>query len=73
MNDSQVYSRLNHLSVTISYCAVLKLVTKISKLHQGPINAWIGEGACFKFVGDNQGRSQTLKRGEKIGGAAAKF
>ncbi len=53
LNDSQVYSRLNHLSVTISYSAVLKLVTKISKLNQRPINARIGDGACFNFVGDN--------------------
>lgn len=52
---------MNHLSVTISYCAVLKLVTKISKLHQGPINAWIGEGACFKFVGDNVAKKKGVR------------
>lgn len=60
-NDSQVYSRLNHLSVTLSYCAVLKLVTKISKLHKRPIEAWISEGACFKFVGDNVAKKKGVR------------
>ena len=61
LNYSQVYSRLNHLSVTISYCAVLKLVTKISKLYQRPIDAWIDEGACFKFVGDNVAKTKGVR------------
>ena len=49
----QVFIRLNHLNITISYSAVLKLVSTISKLNEVPINKWIASKQTFKFVGDN--------------------
>ena len=49
----QVYTRLDHLNVTLSYTAVLKLINDISERHRAPIERWMQEGASFKFVGDN--------------------
>ena len=46
----QVFIRLNHLNITISYSAV---VSAISKLNEVPINKWIASKQTFKFVGDN--------------------
>ena len=48
-----VFTRLNHFSVTVSYNAVLKLLSEISKRNDVPIQRWIQESATFKFVGDN--------------------
>ena len=45
-----MYTRLNHLNVTLSYTAVLGLVTQISGT---PLKKWIDDGDLFKFVGDN--------------------
>ena len=49
----QVLTRLNHLSITISYNAVLKLAQEIGKLNEVPIKQWILANQSFKFVGDN--------------------
>lgn len=49
----QVYTRLNHLNVSLSYNAVLKLITEVSERHKATLKAWLQEGASFKFVGDN--------------------
>ena len=49
----QVYTRLNHFGVCLSYSAILKLLSEISKRNTAPIQKWIQEGATFKFVGDN--------------------
>ena len=48
-----MYTRLNHLNVTLSYNATLSAVTDVSKLHKMPIQTWISEGVTFKFAGDN--------------------
>lgn len=49
----QVYERLNHLGVTISYCSVINLVKEISRRHTATLRRWITEGYLIKFVGDN--------------------
>ena len=49
----QVITRLNHLNITISYSAVLRLALAISKLNEVPIQRWIETQASFKFIGDN--------------------
>ena len=49
-NKLQVFIRLNHLNITISYSAVLKLVSAISELNEVPIKKWI---ASKETLGDN--------------------
>lgn len=49
----QVYTRLNHLNVCLSYPATLRLLSEVAELHKVPIHEWIASEATFKFVGDN--------------------
>ena len=49
----QVYSRLNHVNVCVSYTAILSLVDEISKRHTVPLTQWIANNVVFKFWGDN--------------------
>lgn len=49
----QVFTLLNHLNITISYNAMLKLALEISKLNEVPIKEWIKSNEHFKFIGDN--------------------
>lgn len=49
----QVFTRLNHLNITISYTAVQKLALAISKLNEVPIKVWIQAKEALKFFGDN--------------------
>ena len=51
--QKQLYTRLNHLSLTLSYSAILEKIQQISQLRKVPIRDWIREGALVKFVGDN--------------------
>ena len=48
-----MFTRLNQLNITISYCAVLKLGLAISKLNELPLRQWIESKAAIKFIGDN--------------------
>ena len=57
----QVYTRLNHLNVALSYNTVLKLVNNISERHKAPLERWIKEGASFKFVGDNVDKKRGMR------------
>ena len=57
----KVYTRLNHLNVTLSYNATLVSVTEVSKLHKTPLQAWIAEGHTFKFVGDNLDKKKRVR------------
>ena len=51
----QVYTYLNRLNVTLSYNAMLKLVSDVSKNNEVPLKKWIGESSPpnVKFIGDN--------------------
>ena len=49
----QVYKRLNHLNITISYNVILRVVEEISKHHLLPLTKWLSEGAFVKFDSDN--------------------
>ena len=60
-NYLQVYTRLNHLNVSLSYNATLAAVTEVSKLHKVPLQQWIAEGVTFKFVGDNVDKSKEVR------------
>ena len=48
-----MYTRLNHVNVSLSYTAVLKLVADISERHKAPLERWLRERVAVKFVGDN--------------------
>ena len=52
-SNTQVYTRLNHVGVCLSYSGTLNLMDKVSKLHTAPLSQWIVDGAPFKFWGDN--------------------
>ena len=49
----QVYSRLNHVSVCISYSVTLNLVDSLSVCHTLPLTQWISNDIAFKYCGDN--------------------
>ena len=51
----QVYTYLNHLNVSLSYNAMLRLIVKVSKNNQVPLQRWIAESSPpnLKFLGDN--------------------
>ena len=49
----QVYLRLNHVNVCLSYSTVLRLVTEMSKRNVLPLQRWLAQGAMVKFIGDN--------------------
>lgn len=51
--NTQVYTRLNHVGVCLSYSATLNLMDEISKLHTAPLSQWIADDVPFKFWGDN--------------------
>ena len=40
---------LNHLNITLSYCAVLKLGLAISKLNEAPLRWWIESKVAIKI------------------------
>ena len=56
-----MYTRLNHLSLTLSYNATLKIVQQISELRKVPISEWLKEGAPVKFVGDNVDKKKGVR------------
>lgn len=49
----QVYARLNHVGVCLSYTGTLKKITQISEQEQVPIQTWLENMKPLKFVGDN--------------------
>ena len=57
----QVYGRLNHLKVCVSYPATLKLMDKVSKMHSVPLKKWIEDGVVFKFWGDNVDKTRKVR------------
>ena len=40
----QVYERLNHVNVCISYPATLSLMDEVSSMHTIPLAKWIADG-----------------------------
>ena len=48
-----MFARLNHLNITVSYTAMLKLASAISELNEVPLCQWIESKAAIKFIGDN--------------------
>ena len=57
----QVYTRLNHLNITVSYNSLLRVVEEISKHHLVPLSKWITEGAFVKVLGDNVDTRKKVK------------
>ena len=57
----QVYLHLNHVNVCLSYSAVLRLVTEISKRNVLPLQRWLAEGAVVKFIGDNVNKTRGVR------------
>ena len=56
-----MYTRLNHLSLTLSYTATLKIIQQVSELRKVPISEWLEEGALVKFVGDNVDKKKGVR------------
>ena len=57
----QVYTRLNHMNITLSYTAVLKVVTELSKRHLIPLQKWLNEKATIQFLGDNVDKRKSVR------------
>ena len=57
----QVYSRLNHVGVCVSYTATLSLLDSISKLHTLPLTQWIADDVVFKYCGDNVDKKKGVR------------
>ena len=57
----QVYARLNHVCVSLSYTTTLKVVDQISTLHKPPLQMWLASGAPVKFVGDNVQKNKGVR------------
>ena len=69
-HTSQVYTRLNHVGVLVSYTATLAAVSEISALHKVPVHDWLRQGLDVKFVGDNVDKKKGVRdlRSDKKGG-----
>ena len=50
---TQVFTRLNHVNMCVSYPATLRLMDEVAKLHSVPIQSWIKNKSIVKFYGDN--------------------
>lgn len=57
----QVFGRLNHVNMCVSYPATLRLMDEVGKLHTVPINDWIKANAVFKFWGDNVDKQRHVR------------
>ena len=57
----QLYGRLNHMNMCVSYCTTLRLVQKISTLNSAPLKQWIKEDIILKFWGDNVDKMQKVR------------
>ena len=58
---NQVYHRLNHVGICLSYNGTLKLIDEVSKLHSVPLTQWIADGVVFKFWGDNVDKKRGVR------------
>ena len=57
----QVYARLNHVGVALSYTGTLKVVSDISSMHEAPLKKWISSGLPIKFIGDNVDKRKDVR------------
>ena len=56
-----MFTRLNHLNITLSYKAVLQLVSEIGERHLIPLQRWLAAGECIQFIGDNVGKKKSVR------------
>ena len=55
-----MYTRLNHVSVALSYTGTLKVIDEVSALHTVPLKQWIASNVPIKFVSDNFNRKRDV-------------
>ena len=48
-----MFTRLNHLNITLSYKAVLQVVSEIGDRYLIPLQRWLASGKCVQFIEDN--------------------
>ena len=58
---TQVFTRLNHLNITLSYKAVLQIVSEIGECHLIPLQRWLEAGECVQFIGDNVDKRKSVR------------
>ena len=58
-----MYTRLNHLNVTLSYTGTLKVIEQVSTLHCDPLREWIasGDSEPVKFISDNVNKKRGVR------------
>lgn len=49
--STQVFTRLNHLNMCVSYPATLHLMEEVSKFHTVPIKSWIKKQSYLQVLG----------------------
>ncbi len=56
-----MFTRLNHLNITLSYKAVLQVVSEIGDRHLIPLQRWLESGECVQFIGDNVDKRKSVR------------
>ena len=57
-----MFTLLNHLNITLSYKAVLQMVSEIGECHLIPLRRWLEAGECAQlFIGDNVDKRKSVR------------
>ena len=58
---TQVFTRLNHLNITLSCKAVLQIVSEIGERHLIPLQRWLEAGEYVQFIADNVDKRKSVR------------
>ena len=58
---TQVFTRLNHLNITLSYKAVLQIVSEIGERHLIPLQRWLEAGEYVQIIADNVDKRKSVR------------
>ena len=58
---TQVFTRLNHLNITLSYKAVLQIVSEIGERHLIPLQRWLEAGEYVQFIADDVDKRKSVR------------
>ena len=58
---TQVFTRLNHLNITLLYKAVLQIVSEIGECHLIPLQRRLEAGEYVQFIADNVDKRKSVR------------
>ena len=58
---TQVFTRLNHLNITLLYKDVLQTVSEIGERHLIPLQRWLEAGEYVQFIADNVDKRKSVR------------